>query len=348
MDRIDLVITAELRPGFWNSSNERQHHAPISAALESALDGFASSTAHHESMDRKIHITVAPEADILRTLIGQLVIRYEGTVPTHQCRFCSKAMFEQRPILATVGTAAVSRVPDTDLLITPANRDHHDREMHFLRPLAKFPIVPERMVFVPPDDGTKLLLTGYANDKLERGLLALGADDWDALSDLFATYPEFRWHLIGAQDIDAVWSALAPGFRKTFADRITVSGMVELEDIFEGAFAFFALPGVGGSGTTAKLAIRSNVPVLVCRNGDRDMSNMFPTPPAHREFVVIVQLLAVWADDIDKRTAFLADQIDNINGRTDLEAKAREMQNVFRRTVDIFLARKREKEVADG
>jgi len=97
---------------------------------------------------------------------------------------------------------------------------------------------------------------------------------------------------------------------------------------------------IGDGATTAKLALRKAVPVLVCRNDARDISNMFPDPPQHQTFPELITHLADWAADPDKRADYLKHQLANINRRADLGLKSAELETIFTRATGLFHQRR--------
>lgn len=339
LERVDVVFSGELAPAVWQGGEAEKHKAMATELMHSAIADLHASPEAPPELLSKLRITVAPEVEELAGAIGEVVIRYEGTVPSIQFRMCSRSIFKQRPVLATVGTSVVADVPDIDVLLTPSNRDLEDREMHYLRPLPRFPDDPKRLKFCPPADGRLILLSGYNNDKLARGLAQFDPPDWRAMADLFRQFPAVHWHLFGAKEVDAVWSAIPQAFRDEFSSRITVSERVALESTLPNGFAFLALPGVGGSGTTAKHALYEAVPVLVCRDADRDISNMFPEPAPHRDFAELVGLASEWAADPAKRTQYLSQQLANINRRADLVEKSAEMEEILARATQFYAKR---------
>ena len=148
-----------------------------------------------------------------------------------------------------------------------------------------------------------------------------------------------RWHLFGADDPEAVLAAVPPRIRAALPGRIAADRRIDLGTAFRHGFAFLALPGVGGSGTTAKLALREAVPVLVCRDSRRDISNMFPDPPAERDFPALMRALAGWTDRPEARARYLSGQLANINARADLPAKTAEFDAILDRAVAAWRAR---------
>jgi hypothetical protein len=342
INRVDIVFSAELSPDIWrNKVRKSAQKLKIGKALKSAMAAFHNRRTPQKLL-KKLHVTLAPEEPELAATIGDVVIRYEGSVPNGQFRLCSNSIFRQRPVMAIVGTSIISRVPDIDLLLTPANRDYREGEVHYLRPLPSFLLDQKKINSKFPAGSTKTIVTGYCGDKLERGLRELDKLDWHAMARLFRQFPEIRWHLFGAQDIAAVRAAIPPKIIREFSGRITLSGFIKLDHFFHGIFAFLALPGVGGSGTTAKLALSASVPVLVCRNGDRDISNMFPKPAPLIKFEELLEVLCDWATDSSMRAQFLESQLKDINQRADLQAKFSEMEKLLARTKTLFLQRQNE------
>ncbi len=321
IEKVIIIFTGEWQWVRWSKFNHRKVIKTLSDVFYKQISCYPDMHSLPSTIGGRIEMVLSPKPNEMKSLLGDVVLRFEGPAKFKTTYIYGKAIHALRPVVTGTFSSHVRSTKNSDVTLVRA-KSNGSGLIHYIPPaVLRSPLKSPNK----PNEIEALIVTVYSQRRIKNALASMNPDQWDAINRLFNVIPNARWLLVGASDPVAARAGIPKTINESHGKKIEIVGHSDLEAIYQSAFAFLALPGVFGGGGGATMAISCGVPVLVKGDEMSDIANTLPEEFYVDDVSEAVDLIERWVKHHDQWLKFIHGQQSVLADRMNLQKKGKEL-----------------------
>ena len=332
ISKMNIVFTGEWEWSHWTQSQAEQFISRMKKEFHQLIFRCPEFQNIINSINDRLGIWLAPRHEEMSTILGDVVIRFEGPAFFKSTFIYGKAIHRDRPVVTATYSSHVSSARNCDVTLVRFLSDKPGH-IHYVPP-----VIFSELKTAPSltNKSGLLIVTAYSHDRIKSGLKAMSrSNGWTYLEALFEKIPNVKWLLVGANDPVLARREIPEIIQKKYGDNIEILGFSDLEQIYMSAFAFLCFPGMFGGGGAASMAIAHGVPVLVYSDIKADIANLIPEYLHVGGIMEAFEKIIFWDNNPDERNKFIMEQQASLLKRMDLKSKGEELNMILNRVINL-------------
>lgn len=327
ISKVNLIFTGEWQWQQWCKANHKSKLDSLYENFYEQLKSYDGGLLAYLLHRKKLNIQISPKGQNFISLLGDLIIRFEGPAHFKSSFLFNKLLNDYLPVVTATFNSQVTNSSYSFATLIRQKMINIDNSYFY-----EFPIPLEKLKknnLYKVDKHKKYLLSAYSLTRIKEAFDKFTQQGiWGDIAS-FLEESELCWLFVGASDANLARQSIPGEYSYLTHEKIKVMEFCELNSLFRNAFAYIAIPGVFGGGRAASLAISHNVPVLTTINPMSDISNALPLDVQYSSLEDIFSVIKSWRKSSVNREKILFEQQKTHEKRKKIFKKSAELKSIL-------------------
>jgi hypothetical protein len=338
VEKLNIIFTSEMVWDFYGKDIRKKRESLYLEIIKGYIEQFTNNLLGEEHLMSKIEIFFSPRCTEMPNIIGDCILRFEGSAIFNSTHIWGQTLVNNRPVVTALFNTAVGIGANSHVTLLQNKKTEVNQQYYLPHSRISFDDVSSIKELIENSNTVKInLVTIYSVDRISKGLLQLCQDDWNKIEVLLNKNIQLNWFFIGASDVEYCKTLFPKSLQAFLGSQIHILPPGNLDEFMTFGNIFVALPKTTGGGGTCRNSVKSGMLVYGENNNRSDITNYLPSEFIYDKFTDALEEINFILADSELYKNKLSQLLKHFHRESDAKAKGRELYSIFENTTRRFV-----------